>query len=313
MTASKIIGGIFPAARVFNINPNNFLKLANARCGLFVVADLLGSETVWLPKYHCPSILQAFPIQNIKFYDVDEDLTPHAPGCRKGDLVVFINYFGLPIPDWFIKFIKDREAWAVEDASMSFFKLPNVYSDFIVYSPRKFLPLPDGGILASNCDVKLDFTLEEPPCDWWVGNLKAMDYRRRHESDNFTWYCMSRNAKDGAPVGYYSMSAYSQALLTSFDTVEIKESIRDNFTRLLSRLKDIALIKELPNEVVPVGFPIKLDNRNPMREKLFRNKVFPPVHWDVDHPLGKTTMTIPCDHRYDVHDMDYVADLITSM
>ena len=59
--------------------------------------------------------------------------------------------------------VKKCGAWLLEDACQALLSDEvGRFSDFVLYSPRKFLGVPDGGVLVSNCeidfyDVILDF------------------------------------------------------------------------------------------------------------------------------------------------------------
>lgn len=293
MVPTKIIGGLFPSRK-----PDNVLFLANARCALYILADRLKPPTVWLPDYHCPSMLEAFG--PVKFFHVDNKLhaCEFAPG--PGDLVVFIDYFGWPTDPTAVDRAKTAGAWVAMDMSQAFLGGPNPRADFWVYSPRKFLPVPDGGILVSK-DVQLKCKLADQT--WWEKTMAAMDHRRDHEKDNDAWYPMFAKAKLDAPVGYYAMSRYSEMIIRSTDVTALGQKQRQNYITLFDALKPSALFQTMPESVVPVGFPMVCHHRDELRNHLFTASIFPPVHWPIDHPLASQIMTLPCDHRYDTHDM----------
>ncbi|MFB5621862.1 MAG: hypothetical protein ACE5Q7_02875, partial [Candidatus Nitrosomaritimum yanchengensis] len=77
-------------------------------------------------------------------------------------------------------------------------------SDFILFSPRKFLGVPDGGILNINSNV--DFSpiqLENPPSKWWLNSLNASIIRREYDlyCDNRSWYKFFQEAEQNSPIG----------------------------------------------------------------------------------------------------------------
>jgi hypothetical protein len=85
-------------------------------------------------------------------------------------------------------------------------------------------------------------------------------------------------------------------------------------------LGDIALFPGLSPEVVPLGFPIRVRNRDQIRQALFEHDIYPPVHWPIQgivpaefrdsHRLSAEIMTLLCDQRYSRQDMDRMAQLV---
>ena len=79
----------------------------------------------------------------------------------------------------------------------------------------------------------------------------------------------------------------------------------------------------LPSDVVPLGYVIRLRNRDEVRAKLADQRIFCPVHWqlpeavdpqrfpDAAH-LSETCLTLPIDQRYDPYDMTRLSDAVKS-
>ena len=92
-----------------------------------------------------------------------------------------------------------------------------------------------------------------------------------------------------------------------------------NYQSLLDDLEHLALFPYLPAEVVPLGFPVRLEDRDRIRQLLFDQQIFPPVHWDIrrfvpesfqdSHRLSRHVLTLVCDQRYDAEDMHRTAEL----
>jgi hypothetical protein len=71
---------------------------------------------------------------------------------------------------------------------------------------------------------------------------------------------------------------------------------------------------------VPLGFPVRLRNRDTVRQGMFKHDIYPPVHWPIkgkvpvefraSHRLARQVMTIPCDQRYSVEEMKRVAGVL---
>ena len=336
--ATGIIGGMFgleEAKRIDKCYPpflNEHAKLfANARSGLAYVIKQLSPSVVWLPSYLCVSVLEAVNkcMTEVKFYEVSYNLEIRAlewtGQVRKGDVVVFIDYFGCPYDVSLANRIKERGAWILEDACQALLSENNGHaSDFILFSPRKFLAVPDGGIIGINCDVGMvDERLECAPVDWWLKAFNATVLRREFDLNggDRRWFDLFQETDTNGPIGDYAISELSKVLLmNSFDYPTIAERRIENYQVLLERLKDIALIADISSKIVPLGFPIHLEMRDKLRQTLFEHEIYPPVHWHINglvpikysdsHRLASKIMTLPCDQRYDSEDMERIADIV---
>jgi dTDP-4-amino-4,6-dideoxygalactose transaminase len=135
------------------------------------------------------------------------------------------------------------------------------------------------------------------------------------------WYQIFRTVEASAPVGPYSMSRLSEAVLkTGIDYELVSGRRRSNYEVLADRLRALALYPELPAGVVPLGFPIRLARRDRVRQSLFERQIFAPTHWPIDgvvptvfaasHDLAASILTLPCDQRYGSGDMERIADAV---
>jgi dTDP-4-amino-4,6-dideoxygalactose transaminase len=307
------------------------LFLANARSGISILIDLLRPENIWMPSYFCPTMIDALTQKkiNLRYYRIDYNLQiTSADWIKKiqvGDIVVLIDYFGFPLDSNIATLVKKHGGQILEDACQALLcKHVGQHADFILFSPRKFIGVPDGGILVSCREAIFDdVRLEAAPASWWLTMLEATINRR--EFDKYggkrRWYQLSQDVKATMPCGYYAMSDLSRQLLcTRFDYSDIAKKRIDNYLVLAPMLKDIALFPTLLKETVPLGFPVRDCRRNVIRDKLFQEQIYPPVHWLLDkvtpnkfhesHNLSDNIMTLPCDQRYDKSDMERIAQIV---
>jgi hypothetical protein len=307
------------------------LFLINGRSGISLIVDCLKPYNIWLPSYLCASIIDAirFSETRINFFEIncrlEIDDFSWIEAIERGDLVIFIDYFGFPVDSNLIESVKNRGAFILEDASQALLtKEVGKNSDFVLYSPRKLLGIPDGGILV--CHYTLEFdpaSLGPPPAEWWLKSLTATILRRefdKYGGDNY-WFQLFQEVEANQPIGNFKMSELSYSLIFhSFDYSEIETRRKDNFDLLLDKLSEISVYKHLPSNVVPVGFPIRVKNRDQLRQKLFSQEIYPPLHWPIDgivpesftesHQLESEIMTLPCDQRCSVEDMERVANFL---
>jgi len=113
---------------------------------------------VWVPSYFCNESLLAIrslPII-LYFYPVLPNGKPNLTECNKmldncnPDIILFVHYFGEEV---FSEELHDlahkNDAWLVEDAVHCLRPSQGIgnQGDFVLYSPHKLLPIPDGGLL----------------------------------------------------------------------------------------------------------------------------------------------------------------------
>jgi hypothetical protein len=210
-----------------------------------------------------------------------------------GDVFILISYFGFPINDKMVDWAKDRRAIVVEDVSHGIFSVRNDKVDYRFFSLTKQLGLPDGGVL-QNCD-----SLDLEPCE----EVSSVGYQMRTVEN---WRPFFQSWKKMQPIGMYSMSEDSKIRLQKFDT----EKQRRNYEVLYEELSSISLMGPLTDGVVPLAFPIIVNNRDELQRRLFEEKMYFPIHWDNGHPLSSVILSVVCDYRYDEDDMRSITKVI---
>ena len=342
-TSNRIIGGMFGlefplvggdagSVRLPGFLTGRHIKLASARSAFRLLESFFVPETVWLPSYLCGVILDAFQRAHMRFYPVDRHLRLSSEewlsDVKPNDMVMFIDYFGfLHWSDWGAE-VRRRGAWVVEDACQSMLNTQWCeHSHYVIFSPRKFVGIPDGGILMARGECGLpEGELPLSPAAWWLEALAASVLRAefdRHGGER-QWFRLFQKSEAAAPIEPARMSELSELLLThTIDFEAMARRRRDNFLLLAAALPELAIFSELPAEVVPLGFPIRVTQRDRVRQTLFQALVFPPVHWPLDgivpeefgesHRLSQEIMTLPCDQRYGARQLTRLADTIKSL
>lgn len=332
---NQLIGGMFGLADLSRMEgqfPPFLVKrelfLCNARSGINILVDLLKPRRIWMPSFLCDALLKSIHNIDTRFYEVGSDLQVSREWLdtvQRDELVVLIDYFGFQFDPTLAMRIRERGSWILEDASQALLSLHvGNYSDFVLFSPRKFLGVPDGGILRFNANV--DFSgiqLKDPPYDWWLKSINATILRREFDlyGGERSWFSLFQEIENNSPNGPYSMNLLSKILLEhSFDYSCIIEKRIENYKVLNNYLSQFALFPDLPADVVPLGYPIHLENREYVRKMLFDNNIYPPVHWPIrdivpqkfveSHHLADTILTLICDQRYTPIDMQRIAEIV---
>jgi hypothetical protein len=337
-SSKRIIGGMFglqvtpdPDASNPPFLQDRSITLDNARSGIWLLVNKLAPQQVWCPSYLCNGILDAVMKSSakVRFYEVNYDLKVSSldwlDQMRQGDLVILIDYFGFNIDSNCTMQAKERDAWILEDASQALLSgKVGQFSDFVVYSPRKFVGVPDGGILFNDRDDHFqEVNLEAPPAEWWLRAFLASLLRREFDIHGGTraWFELFQKTEPDSPIGPFAMSELSMLLLkNSFDYSTIARRRVDNYRALADKLGSLAIYPNLPDGIVPLGFPIRTKERDRVRQVLFANEIYPPVHWLIQgvvpeeykesHRLASEIMTLPCDQRYDRNDMDWIIQVV---
>jgi hypothetical protein len=333
----QLIGGMFGLTDLSNFYKRSplFLKdedllLVNARSGIKILVSLLRPGRVWMPSYLCDVMFSAMKDVEVQFYEVDGYLQISGADLdkvRSGDLIIFIDYFGFSFDPSLAEGVKKHGGWVLEDASQALLSSHvGEYSDFVVFSPRKFLGVPDGGILRNN--TSLDFSkiqLNKPPEEWWLKAFSATMLRGEFDrnGEERRWFQLFQETDRDGPIGFFSMSDLSKTLLEyGFDYLTIIQKRIENYQILNHYLNKFPIFPQLLDGVVPLGFPVRLKNRDRVRQELFRNNIYPPVHWPIkgivpdnfveSYQLSDMILTLVCDQRYNSKDMERMAKIVLS-
>jgi len=315
-------GALPKALPVFLASPH--IKLATARGAFNLLNSFLAPRTVWLPSYLCGVMVDAFKLGQVtvKFYAVDKQLNvadnKWLNNIVLGDIAVFIDYFGFNLwSEWGAE-ARKRGAWVVEDACQAMLNDQFCeHSHYVVFSPRKFIGVPDGGILLAQKGGKLPGeTLQPCPSEWWLDAFAASRLRAwfdQYGGDRL-WFDLFRKTDPMGPLKPAQMSELSSLLLVySIDYKRVALQRRENYRFLEQEIPDLALMPELPSGVTPLGFPIRVRDRDHILQSFYEEEIYPAVHWPIvevipsqfldSHQLAQEIMTLPCDQRYDPTDL----------
>jgi lipid II:glycine glycyltransferase (peptidoglycan interpeptide bridge formation enzyme) len=144
-----------------------FFEFSSSTWSLFFITQLClrmrkkNSIVIYVPSYICNSALRKIRQKNITiiFYSVNSDLSLNKSDfiensyILRPDIVLHIHYFGVENE---IKFLQDycdsNDIWLIEDAVHCITPKGKIgeLGKFVLYSPHKHFPIPDGAILVVN-------------------------------------------------------------------------------------------------------------------------------------------------------------------
>lgn len=232
----------------------------NARNCLRIFLRTAGVKELWLPYELCPVVFKAAKAENVrlKFYHIDENFRP-VQDFPKTDFILYPNYFGICAPQ--AQELAAKYPNFIYDAAHSFFSAPLGIAT--IYSARKFLPVTDGGILATDIEIPQDFQKERDREEFSSDPLN-FDY------ENFLKNELRFNREKEIKL----ISEKSQQQLSNFDFEEEKHFRQENFERLHEKFGEINELCIPQNVVAPMVYPLKCPDSKIIAEKLLKMGVF---------------------------------------
>lgn len=317
-------GGQTDVLSLWGVTGDNAWMFANARSALARLSRQLAGKRLVLPAYICPELAAVGDDRlQIAFYPLSEDLSPDiaalATIIRSGDCVLAVDYFGRPPNHGFQEFVSARTdvSW-VEDRAQALDPGQAPWGDWVLYSPRKLLGVPDGGILvcAGGAVPPACYAKSSGPDR---AGPRAMRRDDPEERDSETWYANYRVIEAEMGVSCEPMSVRSRARLSEIDVEWVIARRRANFSALAMCLSDVALFPEVEPKFTPLGFPVRVTGRDRVWHRLCEGRVFPARYWQhlpsesaifpAEHALSRELLVLPCDQRYDESDMAQMVEM----
>lgn len=315
----KSIGGFFelesPPKKSYPYPGTVFFQ--SARACFRVLLESKMPSAVWMPKYICDAFIK--PVLdlgiNIHFYDIGLDLLPTKyPKLKSEDVFVYVNYFGLCDVQVSIVLSKFNADQVILDHSQAFFTSPNICLGTI-YSPRKFFGVSDGGGVITKVDI---ITINEYDLDSTEHAIHLFKRTNLGPEQAYADFLKSEaRLNDTTPK---KMSISTNRLLQSINFDAAKKIRSSNFNYLHSKLASGNEFNINPGYASPLCYPFHCADAKKIKDKLIRNSIYIPTYWtDVlkrvevhssEYKLTNDVVYLPCDHRYDVSDMDRVLEII---
>lgn len=244
--------------------------------------------TVWVPGYFCNEPLDEVRHLSVKlkFYPVREDLTPDweklselARLSPEVQIFVLVHYFGFPNATCEAKAFCDQHGMVLFEDSAHMLRLGAGVGlgQLMIFSPRKILAVPFGGLLLAS--GKFVTVLDAPAGgDDWSGTMAWVMRRltqRVLSTLRFPWHLLMNYQEAAADTEAKPASLNDQRggcnsyvlrllTVTARDMEEIIERRRRNYARLLEWSAGLArtrpLFPRIPDDVCPYAFPLLVDH-----------------------------------------------------
>ena len=323
----------------FSPFPNHFkLWVDTGRSAIFLALQEIlkrgGVKKALLPAYICTEVVQTFLKMGfeIRFYSFN--FSNEALTIDTGETVLFAHYYGkrneLAI-EWIKELRSKCSIFVIEDSVQASLNT-NIgeTGDFVITSLRKFLPQPDGAILASTQEITFNEIID--PSEEFISGKLVGKLLRQYSNTDQQFLKILSNAEDLLENAKpRKMSTVSNYLWKRTSVESVSEIRKENWAYLnegieLTGLSKMIspLVTELNNGEVPLGFPVRIldGNRDRLRQFLTTKSIYSSIHWKLDHlsntgsnffdelNFSKNALTLPLDQRLSTAHMDYLISSI---
>ncbi len=313
-----------------NITSNNEKYLLSGRTALhYIINDIKATRLfrkVLLPAYCCESMIQPFIAEGIEveFYNIDCDVIDY-PYINDVDVILLLDYFGYQNSQngEIAKSASNENKIIIYDSTHKINGNLDVqcYADYSFCSYRKWFycnfakVTKHKGAFNNNCILK---TNEE----YIRLRDRAAEIKREYISgaiDNKDEFLSLFSTAEDL-LGYDYKEYAGNPVSFNIDDILLRRS--QNASYLINELKKIPQISMWRNEVTkddaPMFVPILVNSgdRNNLRDVLIKNRIYCPVHWpkptyiDSNSRLYDMELSIVCDQRYNLADMDRIIQVI---
>ena len=277
-----------------------------------------------MPAYLCRELASAAGKAPLRFYPLDDQLSPDTYFLRSalgaGDLIVVIDYFGWPPSKTLLELAAEQhEVIWVEDRAHCLWTQDPPWAPWVLYSPRKLVGVPDGGILVGPKDADLPNARLE--CRDGAFSLpELMRFEDVGGTRHPSWYAAFQEREASLSVEALPLSHLTAALLQRIPLRQLVEARQRNFAILAELLSPHDLLHRSPSKIAPFGFVIKVDDAASLAAALATERFFCARHWadlasdatifPKEHALSRHLLTLPCDHRYEGAELIRLADTV---
>nr|WP_199045318.1 hypothetical protein [Dyella sp. ASV24] len=296
-------------------------RYRSARSALSALLRHGKSRRVWIPHFVCDVVVAAVESAGAsvcRYALADQWGPPSDLPIECGDRLLCVDFFGLSRASCLRAVEQYGTEVVVIDASQALFH-EGIAGVDTIYSPRKFIGLPDGGLVLTQRDLpqpvhgnELDSIDRAQHLLMRSAGLVGEGYKQFIEAERSLERC--------DPI---SMSTLTFEMLSGVDFVSVAQARRANYRQLMDVLVSRGYqVPALPDDAVPLCCPVIDASAEPIRAGLIAQKIFVPLYWpgldipltdNVGMALHSRTVYLPCDQRYGAMDMSRVLDTFLAL
>lgn len=354
----KDIGSIFPLSTsdlclekaLVTTNPESNHRIYYSLCreALFAVAEKYSDteKVALIPAYTCQTVIEPFAQLDWKiyYYNITRNLridTDHLEQLVKRvrpTIVIVHPYHGMELNSIELSVlwkIKQTGCVLLEDITQCLYtnNRPKVF-DYFIGSLRKWFKSPDGGFLETNNLDGIQRPVKEN-VSFVQKQIDAMYLRSRYfeTNDERLKNISIRLSKEAVASVTKGITCHkmSKISLTLMDNENVHQSVNKRFanynflfTHINERAPGITFVCKKIEKVTtaPLYFPIYVEKRLELQQRLAMEHVYAPVLWPVSTNallindnvkyIYSHILMIPIDQRYDEQDMKVITSIINS-
>lgn len=301
-------------------------------------AGLRQGDVLLMPAYVCGAELGPFEAKGCNFhtYNIQADLQVDLEDLNRQlnehtvQAVLITHYFGFAqrqMPE-IVQLCQNHSVLLIEDCAHALFTTDGThavgqYGDYAIYSPRKSLPMTEGGLLVSNRgDLKAQNQRKEAPLIPVLDRLinALLNARKASSGDSLVkalnsasqlvilplsfgvkairligqrffpdWLSPELEGDQAAPLYSLKMSSLSARIFDRVDAAEVKRLRQQNTSHWLSCIAELpgctALIPEISLGCCPLYFPVVVADPATVVEKLQEQGIEAFQWWSKQHPV----------------------------
>lgn len=317
------IGGYFewefPPQKDFTLHKNAVLLNSGRHALEYILRGIGNVSRLFIPYYTCDAVL--VPLKRLdvpySFYTINERLEIKDDiQLQEGEYLLYTNYFG--IKDKYVaKVAKQYGDKVIIDNAQALY-CP-AYAKHQIYSPRKYMGMPDGGIAVTtvpDASSTLQQGLSYDRCTHLLKRTELLP------SEGYMDFKGVSHIIAESPLS--RMSEISKNILMSVDLDLIKEQRRRNFQHLnqflahKNKLLD-SLTLSLSDFECPMVYPYLTSDKD-LKDRLIKEQVFVATYWPnvldsakpdmLEYEFASNLIAIPLDQRCDEEDMNRIIEII---
>ncbi len=296
--------GLGPGAGSLHAQAEGF---QSARAAFLDLLQAVRPSRVWLPWYLCDSMAEPLGQAGVAAarYALEADFSvPAGIPLAPHELLLAVNYFGLLEPQLALLPKLYPAAQIVIDQSQALYSPPlPVLAN--IYSPRKFVGIPDGGLLVAPGTP----LAASAPDQGSIARASHLWIRRELGAEaGYSAFTAAEQTLSGAVVA--GMSEFTRLLLAGVAHDRIRLRRRENFASVARQLDRVNEFSWRPHaQAVPLCYPLLVKGGEELRRQLWQARVYAACYWPelLDPASGcpaqeqrwaRDLIALPIDQRY---------------
>lgn len=288
-------------------------------CGRNCLAYLIKARNIkklLLPYFMCDSVFdlcRKYSVE-LRFYHINEKFMTEQIQLEDDEWLYVMNYYGQLTQDYLCSLKKEYDRVIIDNAQ-AYFDEPIENTDTL-YTCRKFFGVADGAFLYTDVNLNEDIPLDESfdRMHFLLGRYE------RSASEFYSEYSMNNHMFADEPIK--QMSKLTENLLHGIDYTYVKQRRTQNFKAYNEMLGNINQL-ELREAEGAFAYPLMVSNGAALRKALQQKKIYIPTLWpnvlnetetdSTEYRMVDNILPLPCDQRYDINDIKYIADTICEL